>query len=118
MSCHDENRRMYEQRGGDFVEDIAGISGRGHSACVGIREVKEGCGDINMGLREIDKAQKNVDKAIHEVEKALKELKCCQQELRTAGRYEREGLGDIDRGIRLIEDELKKPIHIPPICRG
>jgi len=105
---------------GDFFGQEQGIGREcDHSrggACAGIRMVKEGSEDVAAGLVEIEKAKRNVEKAICEVEKALRDLKCCRKELDNAGCHEKEGLKDINKGIHLVEHELKKPIHLPPIC--
>jgi hypothetical protein len=115
-SCERKCERADFEGGNEFFGE--NDCGRGRvNPCKGIELVKEGEGDIVLGLKEIEKAKKQVDKAIAEVEHALKELLCCRKELEKAGCLEKEGLKDINRGIHIIEDELKKPLCFSPICR-
>jgi hypothetical protein len=104
-----------EERGWHQDGDNNCFNGKGR-ACEGIRLVREGACDVAQGLKEIEKAKSEVGRAIDGVENALKHLRCVQKELENAGRDEAEGLKDINTGICLIEDELKKPICLPPIC--
>ena len=107
-----------EERFADLERAYATTECGGGSGCDGIRRIKEGEADVALGLVEIEKAKKAVRTSIAETEDALKALKCCQKELDKAGAYEAEGLRDIRAGVRMVENELKKPHCFPPICTG
>lgn len=86
--------------------------------CKGIRLVKEGAKDVTQGLRNIEAAKIAACEALREAEELTKKLRFAIRELETAERLDREGLKDINCGVREIEQDLRKPCHHEPHCRG